>query len=124
MKTFNFKDRETNAYSKNFTGRCYELIAESLEIRSNYPYSILVALILLPEDGCEDYTKRRPSSFGNAVKTFFQAYSRKVIRKDFIFLCDYGFIGLFNERGEINFFRHESATSSKRKAINKRLVGC
>jgi len=116
VKTFNFKDRKTNAYSKNFTGRCYELIAESLEIRTNYPYSILVALILLPEDGCEDYTDKRPSSFGNAVKTFSKLIQGKSLEK-ISFLCDYGFIGLFNESGEINFFDMNQPPPQKGKPL-------
>ena len=74
IKTFNFKDRRTNNYRKNYTGRFYELLGEELDLRRSYKYAILVALIILPEDSLVD---SNPSSFAHAVRQFSKIAKQK-----------------------------------------------
>eukprot|EP01047_Picozoa_sp_COSAG01_P004487 COSAG01_NODE_148_length_24037_cov_219.235859_5_plen_239_part_00 len=103
IKTFNFKDSRTNAYSKNFTGRFYELLGEGLDLRLSYPNAVLAALIFLPKDGCEDGTSRRPSSFGNAVKQF-QKIAMNGSKNDHALSFDFVFIGLHDSFDDVVFF--------------------
>jgi hypothetical protein len=65
IKTFNFKDRNTTNYRKNYTGRFYELLGEELDLRRRYRWATLVALVFLPEDSVDDSS---PSSFAHAVR--------------------------------------------------------
>ncbi|MDA7492901.1 hypothetical protein N8510_02265 [bacterium] len=103
VKTFNFKDRKTNAYSKNFTGRFYELLGEGLDLRLSYPNAVLVALIFLPEDSCLDGSSRRASSFGNAVKQFQKiAIDAPGNSHDLCF--DFVFVGLHDVSSKVRFF--------------------
>jgi len=103
VKTFNFKDRKTGNYSHNFTGRFYELLGESLDLRTSYPHAILVAFILLPRDSCLDGNQRRPSSFGKAVRQFSKiAKGASVLDHGLCF--DEVFIGLHDELKHLEFF--------------------
>jgi len=68
IKTFNFKDRHTQNYAHNFSGRFYELLGEELDLRRSYRWATLVALIFLPEDSTVD--GKETSSFANAVKWY------------------------------------------------------
>lgn len=102
IKTFNFKNK-AGTYKHNFTGRSYELLGESLDLRRSYPHAILGALIFLPQDGCFDSTKRAPSSFGHAVKKFSNICTKPNVSDDAL-LFDYAFIGLHNPDGVVYFF--------------------
>jgi hypothetical protein len=103
IKTFNFKDRKTANYSKNFTGRFYELLGEGLDLRLSYPSAVLVALIFLPEDGCEDGTPRRASSFGNVVKQF-QKITMHGSGNAHALSFDFVFVGLHDVKSKLKFF--------------------
>jgi hypothetical protein len=101
IKTFNFKDRTTQNYAHNFSGRFYELLGEELDLRRSYRWVTLVALIFLPEDSTVD--GKETSSFANAVKW----YSKIALPEE----SDAGgarfehvFIGLHKPNGSIYFF--------------------
>jgi hypothetical protein len=99
IKTFNFKDRRTNNYRKNYTGRFYELLGEELDIRRSYEFAILVALVLLPADSVED---SNPSSFALAVKQFSKiAKLSTASPQEFGF--EFVFIGLHDGNGMVFF---------------------
>ena len=100
IKTFNSKDGRSGKYTKNKTGRCYELMGESLDLRSTYPQAVLVALIFLPLDGCHDHTEKAASSFSDQVKQF----SKVVQPATGWHMFDFVFMGLHNREGEIFFF--------------------
>jgi hypothetical protein len=103
IKTFNFIDKRSRNYAKNYTGRFYELIGESFELHSSYPCAVLLALIFLPWDSCLDGTDRRPSSFGNAVKRFGKLAGRQS-HEDNISLYELVFVAIFDEEGSVVFF--------------------
>jgi hypothetical protein len=103
IKTFNFKDKKTDNYAHNLSGRFYELLGEELEIRRSYKWTTMVALIFFPDDSTIDGKPSRPSSFANAVKW----YSKVTIPPE----SDVGgarfehvFIGLHDKAGRIYFF--------------------
>ena len=94
LKTFHFRDRKKNKYDKNLTGRFYELLGEGLELRLSYPEVVLVALVLLPFDGCDDSSRYAPSSFGKAAKQFSKIAGRGS-DGDHALSFEFVFIGLF-----------------------------
>jgi hypothetical protein len=102
IKTFSFVDPKTKRYDKNYTGRFYELLGEGLDLRLSYPEAVLVALIFLPLDSCEDGTNKAPSSFGKAVKQYSKIAS-KGTPDDHALSFEHVFVGLYDEEG-VAFF--------------------
>ncbi len=70
IKTINVRDRATKRYTKNYTRVDSELRAEAADYHERQPYSVMVAVIFLPADSCDDGSEREPSSFGAAVRKF------------------------------------------------------
>lgn len=81
IKTLNFPDAKSERYTKNFTARDNELRAEALDYHERQPWAVLVALVFIPVDACDDYKlrsgPRTSSSFGKAVSVFRQRAGRK-----------------------------------------------
>ena len=78
IKTLNYRDADTNRYTKNFTRIDNELRAEAVDYHERQPWSVLVALIFLPVDACDDYKRgESSSSFGQAVRVFRHRASRE-----------------------------------------------
>jgi hypothetical protein len=101
IKTFNFKDRHTQNYAHNFSGRFYELLGEELDLRRSYRWATLVALIFLPEDSTID--GKETSSFANAVKW----YSKIALPEESDAAgarFEHVYIGLHKPDGAIYFF--------------------
>jgi hypothetical protein len=69
IKTINFRDAKSKRYTKNYTRADGELRAEASDYHVRQPYAIMVGLVFLPIDACDD-ALRDPSSFGQAVKVF------------------------------------------------------
>ncbi len=73
IKTLNFRDPSTARYTKNYTRIDNELRAEALDYHERQPWALLVAVVFLPVDACDDYNPKSSeasSSFGQAVKVF------------------------------------------------------
>lgn len=70
IKTINKRDRKSGRFTKNFTRVDGELRAEATDYHRRQPYAMLVALVFLPREACDDATAREPSSFGAAVRAF------------------------------------------------------
>lgn len=77
VKTLNFRDQATKRYTKNFTRIDNELRAEANDYHERQPYSVLVAVIFLPGDSCEDATSRAHSSFAQAISVFRRRDERR-----------------------------------------------
>lgn len=107
IKTINFKDRKTGNYRKNYTRVDAELRAEAKDYHDRQPFSVLVAVIFLPVDACDDSTSQSPSSFGLAVKYFRTRAARKGPR-DEAELFERVFLGLYEhsgpDAGQVFFF--------------------
>ena len=98
IKTFNFKDKQTQNYRHNYTGRFYELLGEELDLRRSYRWSTLVAMIFLPEDCTEDSS---PSSFAHAVRQFSKIASTDLsVGLGF----EHVFVGVHGPTGSLYFF--------------------
>jgi hypothetical protein len=109
IKTINFRDGATKRYTKNYTRADAELRAEAADYHERQPYAVMVALIFLPVDSCDDGEKRSnaPSSFGQAVQIFrFRGGREKPTDPPLLF--ERVFIGLYHheadEHGNVRFF--------------------
>ena len=69
IKTINFRDATTKLYTKNYTRADGELRAEASDYHVRQPYAVMVGIVFIPLDACDDGT-RDPSSFGQAVRVF------------------------------------------------------
>lgn len=106
IKTINFRDAKTKRYTKNYTRADGELRAEASDYHERQPYAVLVAVIFLPFDACDD-SKAAPSSFGQAVQIFrFRAGRRTP--NDPTLLFERVYIGLYetalDDFGSVAFF--------------------
>ena len=107
IKTLNFRDAKSNRYTKNYTRIDNELRAEAHDYHERQPYAVMVGVVFLPADSCDDATKREPSSFGQAVR-IFRLRSGRDKPADSPFLFERMFIGLYEisgpDRGQVAFF--------------------
>ena len=107
IKTLNFRDPKTKRYTKNYTRIDNELRAEAHDYHERQPYAVLVALVFLPADACDDGMKQNPSSFGNAVY-LFRGRTGRQRPTDSPGLFEAVFIGLYEPdgdlRGQVAFF--------------------
>jgi hypothetical protein len=107
IKTFNFTDPRSKNYKKNFTGRFYELLGEAMDIHGTYPHSVMVALVLLPVDGCLDGRRLAPSSFGSAVKQYWKIAGRECHTGENV-RFEKVYVGVHSPDGTIFFFDAEN----------------
>lgn len=70
IKTVNFRDAKTRRYTKNYTRADGELRAEASDYHERQPYAVLIAVVFMPTDACDDAGRNVPSSFGQAVQIF------------------------------------------------------
>lgn len=104
IKTFSFRDARSKRYSKNYTGRLYELYAEAIELHTKYPDAVLIGLIFLPYDSCSDSSgKSTPSSFGAAVRTY-RKVSGRASHEGPVHKFERVYVGLYKPSGWIRFF--------------------
>lgn len=102
VKTLNFPDPKTKRYTKNPTRLDNELRAEAMDYHDRQPYSVLVALVLVPIDACHDgdpSRKTSSSSFAQIVSVLRHRMGRKTPRDD-AQLFELGFVGLYQHDGD------------------------
>ena len=107
IKTINFRDSKSGRYTKNVTRVDNELRAEAHDYHDRQPFSVMIALVFLPVDACEDGKKKNISSFAHSVLTFRGRAGRKTAA-DEAALFERIFIALYchegEERGKVQFF--------------------
>lgn len=99
IKTVNFADAGSQRYTKNYTRIDGELRAEAEDYHERQPYAVLVAVIFIPADCCDDGKKDKPSSFASAVRVF-RHRSKRASPKDSPTLMEGAFIGIYEPSGE------------------------
>jgi len=106
IKTLNYPDGKSGRYTKNYTRNDNELRAEAKDYHQRQPYSVLVAIVFLPLDSCEDGAGAAPSSFGAAVRAFRHRANRTNPKNEQE-LFERVFVGLYEhngpDRGEVFF---------------------
>jgi hypothetical protein len=104
IKTINYRDGTTQRYTKNYTARDNELRAEAIDYHQRQPYSILVGLLVLPFDSCDDAGggttwEAGISSFGAAVRHFRRNRVLRLQPDDPLELFEGFFVGLYEHEG-------------------------
>src|SRR5207237_4749262 len=59
IKTLNFRDAGSKRYTKNATRIDNELRAEAMDYHKRQPYSVLVGVVFVPVDSCDDGNPNR-----------------------------------------------------------------
>jgi hypothetical protein len=116
VKSINFPDwsgaqQRVGRFTKNYSRNDNELRAEATDYHQRQPYSVLIAVLFLPEASWADATAPTRkgedpgvSSFGAAVK-FFRPRAGRSTPRDDIDLFEQFFVAVYNEStGETCFF--------------------
>ncbi len=110
IKTINFRDAASARYTKNYTRADGELRAEASDYHVRQPYAVMVAVVFIPLDACDDgkgNANASPSSFGQSVKIFRFRGGRDEPTDD-PNLFEAVFIGLYDADpdrfGDVTFF--------------------
>jgi len=111
IKTLNFRDAGSKRYTKNATRIDNELRAEAMDYHDRQPFAVLVAIVLLPADACDDGDPRRKRSSSSSFAHFVSVLRHRVGRsspRNESQLFEKGFIGLYHhdgkQRGRVDFF--------------------
>ena len=109
VKTIGYRDKKSKNYVKNITRIDNELRAEAIDYHLRQPYAVMIAILFLPVDSCDDGNAKRgtPSSFGRSVHNLrFRA--NRVNPRNEEQLFERIFIGLYEpegpQRGYVTFF--------------------
>jgi hypothetical protein len=105
LKSVHFRDISGgHRYTHNRKRNDEELRAEASGYHQRQPYAVLVAVIFLPFDACEDAKGNHPSSFGSWVQHLRPLAGRNEPHQD-IQLFEKVFIGLYDPEGpSMEFF--------------------
>lgn len=107
IKTINFPDLRSGRYTKNFTRVDAELRAEASDYHERQPWAVMIAVVFLPVDSCDDAGRSSPSSFGKAVQLFRFRANRQAPNGSAM-LFERLFLGLYDLEpmrfGEVAFF--------------------
>lgn len=100
VKTINFRDQASNRYAKNYTRVDNELRAEATDYHLRQPYAVLVAVLFLPIDACDDAGAGKGeeagfSSLGQALRVF-RSRANRAGPKDDADMVERFFIGLYD----------------------------
>ncbi|MFI8927672.1 hypothetical protein ACIG3E_08355 [Streptomyces sp. NPDC053474] len=80
LKHIGYRDAKTKRYTKNYTRNDNELRAEAMDYHERQPYAVMIGVLFLPYDACDDCSgKKDPSSFGAAVKHFRNRAGRSAV---------------------------------------------
>jgi hypothetical protein len=125
IKTINFPDRKTKRYTKNYTRAENELRAEATDYHTRQPWAVLVAIIFLPVESCDDANpgpkgEQAASSFGSAVRFFRNIHGRRVDEEPDRF--EAVFIGLYEKNGRTRFFDVSQPPPKKRRPADGETV--
>lgn len=130
VKSINFRDNKTKRYTKNYSRNDNELRAEATDYHQRQPYAVLVAVIFLPVDSCDDAgagvgKEQGITSFGACVRYFRPRANRRVPKND-VDLFERVFIALYERenprRGEAVFFDVMTAPPKNRRPRTDEII--
>lgn len=120
LKAVHFPERESRGYTHNMKRNDEELRSESSGYHQRQPYAVMVAVVFLPYEACEDASARGPSSFGTWVK-YLRPLAQRHSPHDDIDRYERVFIGLYDREGShMEFF--DVALPPPRKGRPKELL--
>lgn len=104
LKAVHFKEREKFGYVHNRKRNDEELRSEAAGYHKRQPYAVMIAVMLLPDDACEDAQPRNMSSFGAWVK-YLRPLAQRDSPHDDIDRYERVFVGLYDRDGaRLEFF--------------------
>lgn len=105
LKSINFVDPGSARYTKNYSRNDNELRAEATDYHQRQPYAVLVGVLFLPAESCDDGNRSADgiSSFGAAVRYFRPRAGRQSPRQE-VEQFERFFIGLYEPNGDSTFF--------------------
>jgi len=104
LKAVHFREKERRGYIHNMKRNDEELRSEASGYHQRQPYAVMVAVVFLPDDACDDATARHASSFGAWVK-YLRPLAQRETAHDDIDRYERIFIGLYGRDGsKMEFF--------------------
>jgi hypothetical protein len=104
LKAVHFREKEKRGYIHNMKRNDEELRSEASGYHQRQPYAVMIAVVFLPDDCCDDATPRHASSFGAWVK-YLRPLSQRQTAQDDIDRYERVFIGLYRRDGSsMEFF--------------------
>ena len=94
LKAVHFPEHGTRGYTHNTKRNDEELRAEASGYHQRQPYAVMIAVVFLPDEACDDGTPRSPSSFGKWVEYLRPLSGRENAHDDIdrferVFICLY-----------------------------------
>jgi hypothetical protein len=109
LKSVHFSEKAFGGYIHNRKRNDEELRTEASGYHQRQPYAVMIAVVFLPFDACDDAGPRHPSSFGSWVK-YLRPLAQRSAPHDDIARYERVFIGLYDRGGEkMEFFDVETA---------------
>ncbi len=104
LKAVHFREKEKRGYIHNMKRNDEELRSEASGYHQRQPYAVMVAVVFLPDDACDDATARHSSSFGAWVK-YLRPLSLRQSAHDDLDRYERIFVGLYQRDGSsMEFF--------------------
>jgi hypothetical protein len=109
LKSVHFREKERRGYIHNMKRNDEELRTEASGYHQRQPYAVMIAVVFLPDDACDDATATHPSSFGAWVK-YLRPLAQRHAAHDDIARYERVFIGLYDRLGRgMEFFDVDAA---------------
>jgi hypothetical protein len=109
LKSVHFKEKEKRGYIHNTKRNDEELRTEASGYHQRQPYAVMIAVVFLPDDSCDDATAQHSSSFGAWVR-YLRPLAQRHAAHDDIARYERVFIGLYARSGvRMEFFDVEEA---------------
>jgi hypothetical protein len=116
LKSVHLRDvKGAHRYTHNMKRNEEELRIEASGYHKRQPYAVMIAVLFLPFDSCEDGKRGNPSSFGSWVR-HLRPYSGREDHEDEIDKFEHIYIGLYEPDGsDLRFFNVRSAPPKNSK---------
>jgi hypothetical protein len=109
LKSVHFREKEKRGYIHNMKRNDEELRTEASGYHQRQPYAVMIAIVFLPDDACEDASARHSSSFGGWVK-YLRPLALRNAPHDDIARYERVFVGLYARDGSrMEFFNVANA---------------
>ncbi len=115
LKSVHLEDVKTGRYTHNMKRNEEELRIEASGYHKRQPYAVLIGVLFLPFDSCDDGKKDNPSSFGSWVR-HLRPYAGRAAPDDEIDRFEKLYIALYAPDGsDLRFFDVESDPPKNRR---------
>jgi hypothetical protein len=104
LKAVHFGEKEKRGYIHNMKRNDEELRSEASGYHQRQPYAVMIAVLFLPDEACEDASLRHPSSFGAWVR-YLRPLAQRQSAHDDIDRYEKVFVALYSRDGRrMEFF--------------------